>query len=347
LILTVLALATIPIARSPSLSWDTFNDTFIRVVLMFIVMVNVIKNEARLRGLMLLSVGIGVYLGVVAFNLYREGKTTVEDYRVGVDFGGMFGNPNELATHFVMFLPISIALALSTKRLAWKLVYLTAAFFMTAGVLVTFSRGAFLGLIIGGFVFAWKIGRNHKVRTVVISTILSLVFLAAAPNGYGLRVLSIFLPGLDAAGSSDQRKELLIQSIIVTLRNPWGIGMRGFTIGSVRNLETHNAFTQVSTDLGILGLIVYILLLTSPIRRLGAVERQLFASNDFSWIYYLSIGVQVSIVTYMVASFFGSFAFNWFVYFPIAYAIALRRIYAAEKQSQEKVVSDLQGAVAA
>jgi hypothetical protein len=347
LIITALALVTIPIARSPSLSWETFYDTFLRVVLMFIVMVNVIKTEARLRGLMLLSVGIGVYLGFVAFGLYREGKTTVEDYRVGVDFGGMFGNPNELATHFVMFLPIAIALAFSTKKLVWKIVYLISAFFMAAGILVTFSRGAFLGLIISGFVFAWKIGRNHKVRVVVISLVSTATLLAVAPNGYGLRVLSIFLPGLDAVGSSDQRKDLLIQSLFVTLRNPWGTGMKGFTIGSTHNLETHNGFTQVSTDIGILGLIVYILLLTSPIRRLGAIERQLFAAGNFNWIYYLSIGVQVSIIAFMVASFFGSFAFNWFVYFPIAYAVALRRIYAGETEVQNKIVEDLRGSFVA
>jgi O-antigen ligase len=347
LLLTLVALITIPIARSPSLSWEVFNDTYIRVVLMFIVMVNVIKNEARLRGLMLLSVGIGVMLGFEAFRLFREGKTTVEDYRVGVDFGGMFGNPNELALHFVMFLPVAVALGISTKRIASKAAYFVSAFFMAAGILVTYSRGAFLGLIIAGFVFAWKIGKMHKVRVVVLSVICSAIFLAAAPGGYGLRVLSIFIPGLDAVGSADQRKELLIQSLFVTLRNPWGVGMGGFTIGSSRNLQSHNAYTQVSSELGILGLFFYIMLLIIPLRKLAAIERECFASQNFSWIYYLSIGVQVSIIAYMVASFFGSVAYNWFVYFPIAYAIGIRRIYAAEKEKETQVVSDFQRSLAA
>ncbi len=343
LLLTLVALLTIPIAKSPSLSWETFNDTFIRVVLMFIVMVNVIKTETRLRGLMLLSVGIGFYLSVVAFNLYQAGKFKVEGYRVSVELGGMFGNPNELATHFVMFLPVSVALAISSKKIVWKVLYYIASAFMVAGVLVTFSRGAFLGLIISGFVFALKVGRNQRFKVVVLSTIISAIFLAAAPGGYGLRVLSILIPGLDEVGSSDQRKELLIQSIIVTLRNPWGVGMNGFTLGSAHNLQTHNAFTQVSSELGIIGLVLYLLILISPIRRLGAIERECFASKNFNWIYYLSIGVQVSIIAYMVASFFGSFAYNWFVYFPIAYAIAIRRIYAVEKDKQNKTVLDFHG----
>jgi hypothetical protein len=161
-----------------------------------------------------------------------------------------------------------------------------------------------------------------------------MIFLAAAPGGYGLRVLSILIPGLDPVGSADQRKELLIHSIWVTLRNPQGVGMGLFHTMSDSNHETHNAYTQVSSEIGILALVVYLLLLISPIRRLGAIEREMYRNKDFSWIFYLAIGLQVSIIAYMIASFFGSFAYNWFVYYPIAYAIALRRIYAIQQEKK-------------
>jgi hypothetical protein len=41
----------------------------------------------------------------------------------------------------------------------------------------------------------------------------------------------------------------------------------------------------------------------------------MFAREDFSWIYYLSIGVQASIIGYMVSSFFGAVAYQWYVYY--------------------------------
>jgi hypothetical protein len=68
-------------------------------------------------------------------------------------------------------------------------------------------------------------------------------------------------------------------------------------------------------------------LLISPLRKLGAIERQMFAREDFSWIYYLSIGIQASIIGYMVSSFFSPVAYQWYVYYPIAFAICLRRLY--------------------
>jgi hypothetical protein len=337
LLFTLFALISVPIGRSPSESWAIFNDVFIKVVLMFIVMINVLRNEFRLRAMIWLSLGIGAYLSYNAFDLYQKGVFKTEGYRVSVDMGGMFGNPNELATHFVMFVPVAVALAISAKTMVMKLVYFAVSLLFIAGIMVTFSRGAFIGLIVCSFVLAWKIGRNKRVLVMSISAISSAVFLAVAPGGYGLRVLSILIPGLDPVGSADQRKELLIRSIWVTLRNPQGVGMGMFRIMNDTGHETHNAYTQVSAELGILALVVYLLLLTSPIRRLSAIEREMYRNKDFSWIYYLSIGLQVSIIAYMVASFFGSFAFNWFVYYPIAYAITLRRIYLMQ---QEKSVAN-------
>ena len=40
--------------------------------------------------------------------------------------------------------------------------------------------------------------------------------------------------------------------------------------------------------------------------------------------------MQASIIGYLVSSFFASVAYNWFIYYLIAYAVAFRRIYAIE-----------------
>jgi O-antigen ligase len=100
-------------------------------------------------------------------------------------------------------------------------------------------------------------------------------------------------------------------------------------------LQTHNAYTQVSSELGILALIALLIFLISPIRKLSAIERTLFDKSEFTWIYYLSIGMQASIVAYMISSFFGPVAYNWFMYYLVAYAIAVRRIYQVENKLPE------------
>ncbi len=329
LALTIIAFFTIPVAKDPNVAWETFNDPFIKAVVIFIVLINVVRTRKRLMGMMWLSFGIGIYLGFSALDLYMKGQFTVEEYRVAVDVGGMFGNPNEMAMHFVMMTPLAIALGIASKG-GWRIVYFGMAALFVAANMVTFSRGGFLGLLACCAVLAWKMGRKYRLNVTIASVVVGGIAIIAAPGNYGLRMLSIFIPGLDAVGSSDQRRELLERSIWVTARNPWGIGIGNFPIVGIRNLQSHNAFTQVSAELGILGLIAYLIFMISPFRKLGAIERTLFESDDHNWFYYLAIGMQASIVGYMVSSFFASVAYNWFIYYLIAFAVAFRRIYSIE-----------------
>jgi O-antigen ligase len=330
LAMTLIALVTIPIARDPGLAWEQFNDSYIKAVIIFIVLVNVVRTRRRLMGLMFLSFGIGVYLGLSAIKLYMQGQFNVEDYRVAVEVGGMFGNPNEMALHFVMMTPLVIAMALAAKNILMRVVFLSMAVLFVSANMVTFSRGGFLGLIATAVVLAWKLGRKYRLNVSIASIVIGGIVLIAAPGNYGLRMLSIFVPGLDPVGSSDQRWNLLERSLLITARNPWGIGIGNFPIVGIRNLQSHNAFTQVSAELGILGLIAYLIFIISPFRKLGAIERSTLEATELNWFYYIAIGLQAGIVGYLVSSFFASVAYNWFIYYLIAYAVAFRRIYSIE-----------------
>ena len=74
LLLTVTALLSIPMAISPGEAWATFNDTYVKAVMMFIVMVNVVRTEWRLKGLIWLSLGVGCLLSLNAVDNYRAGN---------------------------------------------------------------------------------------------------------------------------------------------------------------------------------------------------------------------------------------------------------------------------------
>ncbi len=331
LAMTAISLVTMPIARDPVAAWTIFNEPYIKAVVIFIVMVNVVRTRKRLMGLMSLSLGIGVYLSIATVRLWSEGKFSIEGYRVGLtEVKGIFGNPNEMAMHFVMMTPLVITLGLASKSWVMRLVYFGMAVLFVVANVLTYSRGAFLGLIACSAVLIWKLGRRQRLNVSVISIVIGGLGILLAPGNYGLRLLSIFVPSLDPVGSADQRREQLITSVMVTLRNPWGIGIGNSFVFGMHNLETHNAYTQVSSELGLLGLAAYLILMISPFRKLGAIERTLFAKSETGWFYYMAIGLQASIVGYMVSSFFASVAYNWFIYYLIAYAIAFRRIYSVE-----------------
>lgn len=338
--IALLALITMPIAKSPALAWETFNDNFIKAVLMFIVMVNVLRTRKRLLALIWLSISIGLYLSFVAWSMYLRGEFTVEGTRVGLEFGGMFGNPNDMALHLVIVTPIVIVLGIASKSYMMRAVYFITAWFLVLGNMVTFSRGGFLGLLTVSAVLAWKLGRKYRLNTMIATVIIGFLFIVFAPGEYGQRILSIFDSSLDAVGSSNQRTALLKRSILVSIRNPWGIGIGNFPIVGFRHLGTHNAYTQVSSEIGFLGFVAYLIFLVSPLRKLGAIERMVLANNKTGWFYYLSIGLQASLAGFMVSSFFAAVAYNWFIYYLIAYAVAFRRIYKIEGGLNEEIKSE-------
>lgn len=340
LFLVFWAVLTMPISKDFGTAWKEFNEVFVKIAIVFVVMVNTLRTKERLKGLMWLSIGVGVMLSFQALQLYNEGKFEIEGYRVNPDFGGMFGNPNDTALHLVIFMPVAIALGLTSKSFLGKILYFASATLMVSANFVLQSRGGFLGMIVVFGFLVWKLSRNNRLIVISISLAIAFLVLTFAPGNYWLRIASIFIPALDPVGSSTQRKELLELSIQVTLRNPLGIGIGCFPIVGIRNLQTHNAFTQISSELGWLGLIAYVTFLLSPFRKLGAIERQLADSPDNRWMYYLAIGLQASIIGFIVSGFFVSVAYQWFVYFPIAYAVCLRRIYKVQQDAVAKVESN-------
>ena len=335
LALALIAFITVPIAKDPQLAWATINDNFLKAVLMFIVMVNVIRTRQRLTAMLWLAFLITIYISYSAIDLYFKGEFKTEGYRVSVEMMGLFNNPNDMALHLITMIPIVIVLGLATKKKILKWTYFSCGFLFFCANMVTFSRGGFLGLIASSLVLMWKLGRGQRLKYALISLVGGGLFVLLAPGNYGLRLLSIFLPGLDPNGSADARRESLILSLIVTARNPWGIGIGNFPIVGIHNLVSHNAFTQVSAELGLLGLAAYLIFMISPFRKLSAIEHTLEEKQEYNWFFYLSIGLQASIVGYWVSSFFGSVAYNWYIYYLIAYAIACRRVYQTEQKPTE------------
>src|SRR5205814_4427955 len=123
LLFALLGLFSIPFAISRVEAWHEFSGTFIRCIIMFIVIVNVVRTKARLKGLLFLALAAGLWLSVEAINQYREGLMLVEGFRASGKGSGIFGNTNDMALHVLTVLPITIALLFDSKRMARKLFY--------------------------------------------------------------------------------------------------------------------------------------------------------------------------------------------------------------------------------
>jgi O-antigen ligase len=331
LLLSVAGLLSVPLAVSPGDAIHTFWDPFLKAVIVFIVVVNAVRTERRLKGMFYLAMAVTCTLCFAALNNYRLGILTVEGYRIeGAITGGMFENTNDLGIHLVTMLPLAIMLGFAARNLLGKLFYWAIAFLTLATLVITFSRGAFIGLLGAVLVMSWKLARRRRLLVIISVTIGVMVFVAMVPGSYWIRLLSIFVPSLDPHGSSTARGEVLAHSLLVALRHPLtGIGMGNFSLVSMRGLVTHNSYTQVAAEMGTFALFLYAMFVTAPLHRLKKIERETVTSTSESRFYYLAVGLQASIVGYMLSSFFASVAYYWFIYYLVGYAVCFRRIYEA------------------
>lgn len=332
LLFCLTGLLSVPLAINPPAAWQEFSGTFIRCVVIFIVIVNVVRTRARLRGLILVALVSGIWLSVKAINDFRMGLATVEGYRAGGSGSGIFGNTNDMALHVLTLLPVAIALMFGARSLTRKLVFGACSALMLAAIVLSYSRGAFLGLIVVLVFMAMRLGPRHRFGIVFAILVLACAALLLAPDNYGGRLLSIFVPSLDQSGSADARRGELFRSLYIALRHPLlGIGMGNYQNEmSYTGHVAHNAYTQVAAEMGATALVCYTLFIVTPLRRLGQVARETFETRGSSDFYYLSVGLQASLLGYLVASFFLSVATEWYVYYLVGFAVCLRRLYEAE-----------------
>jgi O-antigen ligase len=334
-------------------------ELFIKVVAIFVLIINVINTRSRLRAIMGLVVICGSVVALLAIQSYVTGdfkvilrsEGSVVGMRIFGPVGGIVGNPNDLATSLDMLLPLGVVLALTSTGIM-RALYIACSAVLLGGVVVTFSRGGFLGLLAMGAVLLWKVGRRNRAVTVTAFILLFGVFVLAMPTGYASRISSIFNVGEDPTGSSEARRDLLERAAIIALYNPIvGIGMGNFHVYSIGEKVSHNSYLEIAAELGVAGLIAYLIFIFAPFRSLKKIERETTVpvarpptrarvKSPTDEIHYISIALQAVLVAYIVCSFFGSIQYQWFLYYPVAYAIALRRIYAAEQEELALVYTE-------
>jgi putative inorganic carbon (hco3(-)) transporter len=349
-VITFLGIIFIPFAITPQDSIDLLTDLFLKVVVIFVLMINLLDTRERLRSMIRLVVICGSVLALFAVTSYMAGKFNVVtrgqdglvvDLRISGVGGGIFENPNDLATALDLLIPLSVALAL-TRRGMVRAAYFACAAILAVAVVVTFSRGGFLGLVAMGGVLLWKVSRRRRAVAALAFVVLIVVFLAAMPGGYSTRITSIFDSASDPTGSAQERRDLLERAAVVAMNNPIiGVGMGNYHTYSLRERKAHNSYLEIAAELGLMGLMAYLVMIFAPLRSLRRVERKshdalppdpnaIPGGDRIQETYYMSVALQASLIAYVVCSSFGSIQYLWYLYYPLAYAVSLKRIHAAE-----------------
>jgi O-antigen ligase len=353
----VVMLAGIPTSVWPSGALAEFSDKYLKIVVVFLLMMNTLTTPTRLDRLMwLILLCVGVIAAKSLLN-YAQGVNLVEGGRLAGPIGGIFGNPNDLALNMVTFLPLAGIVALSRHRPAWRrLVAAGIATLMMATIVLTRSRGGALGLAVA---LAALLFLGRKVRPgFVIIAILALVAAAPLlPGSFWARMNSIVDADEDArlyTGSRAARSAVMQEGINTFLDHP----LTGVGVGQFKNynppgrqqpwLETHNAMIQVAAETGIVGLLLFLFLIlraaTAAVsarrmlgeRRIRAPEnRGVLSPSDRHALYENTVALSAGLAGWFTCALFASVAYNWTFYYVLALIVAARELVKDRRRAMD------------
>lgn len=207
----------------------------------------------------------------------KEGRLAFES--------GTLGNANDLASLLILGAPFLVVPILS-KSSSWfgKAMAFGLGGMMVIVVIRSGSRSNLLALASILMVLFWTRPLSGKIKLAALTAALIFVLVAATPRELLSRYATIFgdsTVGDDVANSALEsslaRQHLLQQSLKLTMEHPvFGLGPGIFAVGEADLAKeegqkaswhvSHNSYTQVSSEMGIPGLLLYLMALWATFR---------------------------------------------------------------------------------
>jgi O-antigen ligase len=291
------------------------------------VMINVIDSSRRID--MILGVFSACAVGMAISSIINSitGAIPHEGYkRIVAIESGIFGDPNDLALLFNTTLPFLLYFLLKRQK---KLIPFLGIITVITAIMLTYSRGGFLGLCSVGLGFYLFFARKNKKYLFLIA-ILAISFWFFSPDTYKERISTITDFEVDEeTGMTGTRMDAWRIVVKEGLKHPIlgaGAGSSYYLAGKEMSdwHQVHNSFIQILVEMGIPGFIFYMLLYLFPFKQywnsLGKTPK--ISDIDISR-YKLTL---VAFLSYAVTVFFLPQAYSPILYMLTGIALIQREL---------------------
>lgn len=281
--------------------------------------------------------------------------------RLSLDVATTIGNSNDLATALLFGAPCCMFVSATAGNKMVKL--LAGACFLLCLYLAaqTGSRAGLLAMAAMAGAFFLGLPINKKVAFAAVLALLAVGLYLTLPTAVRARLVTMThepvkqeLAGGDtevfeevaaSSASAKLRQLMFSESIRLTVENPLlGVGL-GQSASMIFQrlletekrklwLQTHNSYTQVSSELGIPAFIIYMAMLFHCFRTLGAVRRKAAGVLEWQRVGRLAECIRLSLIGYCVTSMFTSIAYNYYLPVLAALVVALDRWLTAQGRLQ-------------
>ena len=263
----------------------SFRALFCKVfkfIIIFFLMAEVITREKRLKGLLAVMIASVIFILADAIIQYVTGVDFIRGF-LWAHLTASFKSSNDFSAWLIIMIPLVLGL-FAEKGLGTglKIVLLALIILLIACLLATYSRGGWIGLMIGISFMSWYAFKDFILRNkiwFVLGTTVLFVVIAIIPQSVktefgnkiggirfkneeriGTRMKSIL--NTDYGGSIWLRLRLWKEALNITRDYPvTGSGLNTYSI-TARNYKScegggiypHNSFLQMAAETGLLGI---------------------------------------------------------------------------------------------
>ena len=328
-------------------------------ILLYFFLTNVIRTPLMLKRVILTLLISGALIGGLSLyqqatqtfdNEYWGFAQVESNFGTGVEtlqgeveqarLSGTIGEKNRFAQNMLMLVPLGLFLLLIFRSTWARILVLFLTAMIIAGGALAFSRGAAVGFLL--LILIMALLRYIKLYQLVILILGAYLVLWMFPQ-YGARIatLGVFTDvaskegGAPLAGADNAirgRATDILASLLIFSDHPLvgvgpgmvpyytqeysrDIGLRYLT----DNMEAHSLFPGIAAELGILGLICFVLILYITLRDLvRARKRWLKSHPDWS---YLATAFFLVLISYITTGLFLHLSYMRFFYLMLALAV--------------------------
>ena len=259
------------------------------------------------RQRVVLALGLGAaILGLTGLQAYLAGGGAV------LASSGAYGrassgipDPNYYAGYLQLAAVPVLAIGIA-RRGAVRAFALVASACCTLGIVLSLSRGATLGLVLGAslVVMAWSRSRRATLVGAGVLVVLGAINLDPLLSTPLAQTVGARLSSSGDLGGNGDRLSLWRFALRLIVEHPFGIGFdrfgdyaaqSGLTVRTEPFQQAHNVYLNLAVELGVLGLVAFLAWVAVILRDVQRVARQGAAHPDFA----LAIGIGAAFAGYL------------------------------------------------
>lgn len=321
--------------------------------------VNLVDNDKKYD--ILIKYWIITFIFLAIYGYFNANLNLPKNKRYGMGVGGFLGDANDYCMALNTILPFAIFGIFTAKKNLHKLYFVALVCLFLFIIILTDSRGGFIGMVAVA-TYCW-LRSNKKIVLAALMGLLVVFALAVAPGSYWNEIRSITTENTEANpyGTGAQRVyswklgwKMFLENPIIGVGQgnyPWNVGEMEEGAGvtwktrSIKGRAAHSLYFTLLPELGIVGTLLYSLMIFFSFMDLKNIKNILKKHKDFSSdeyckkVYYLALALEASLIGFFVSSVFISTLYYPNFWLLCAFIVALKKIVVNSKGVDNSILS--------